>query len=105
MRKAYAPSLNKSGSPTRAEVEAAAPNCASAFAVLDAHLGTTKGYLCGDHFCFGDVTCAIQANRLVGNNGFGIAALAPSNFPNVVAWHSRLCKRPAFAAQVLPRFA
>ena len=47
----------------------------------------------------------VQANRLVGNDGFGFEALAPANFPNVVNWHARLCERPAFAEHVMPRFA
>lgn len=52
-----------------------------------------------------DVTVAIQANRLIGNEGFGYGELAPGDnkYPNVVAWHGRLSQRAAFAAEVLPR--
>jgi glutathione S-transferase len=58
----------------------------------------------GGDFTIADITVAIQANRLVGNNGFGFDDLAPSNFPNIVAWHGRLSARPAFAEHVLPRY-
>ena len=64
----------------------------------------TQDYMLGDAFTIADITVAIQANRLVQNSGFGFDALAPSNFPNIVAWHGRLSTRPAFAQHVLPRF-
>jgi glutathione S-transferase len=95
--------LNKTGAPSAQEIESAVPKCAEAFAVLDAHLAG-KLFMLGDTFTMADVTPAIQANRLVGNSGFGFESLAPSNFPNVVAWHTRLCERPAFQEQVMTRF-
>ena len=63
-----------------------------------------QDYVLGDVFTIADITVAIQANRLVCNDGFGFDALAPSNFPGIVAWHKRLSARPAFAKHVLPRY-
>lgn len=58
----------------------------------------------GDNFTIADITVAIQANRLICNDGFGFDALAPSNFPSILAWHGRLSDRPAFVQHVLPRY-
>lgn len=103
VRESYAPSLGRPGAPSAEEIEAAVPKCAEAFHALNAHLAG-KQMMLGDVFTMADITVAIQANRLVGNDGFGFAELSPTLFPNVVAWHARLSERPAFAEHVLPRF-
>ena len=103
VRESFAPSLGLPGAPSAEEIEAAVPKCAEAFSVLDAHLAG-KQWMLGEAFTMADITVAIQANRLVGNDGFGFKELSPTLFPNVVAWHARLSERPAFAEHVLPRF-
>ena len=104
VRKSYAPSLNRPGEvPTAEEIAAAAPGCRRAFDVLEERLSTCA-YVGGATFSMADVPCAIQANRLVGNNGFGLQELALTHFPHICAWHAKLCLRPAFVAQVKDRF-
>jgi glutathione S-transferase len=104
VRSSFAPSLNRPGEiPSAEEIAAAVPGCQRAFEVLERRLAASE-YLGGADFSMADVTCAIQANRLVGNDGFGQPGLALSRFPHVCAWHAKLCLRPAFAAEVKGRF-
>ena len=100
----YPPGSGPQGkdTPGPEEIDPAVPACAAAFAVLDKHLAD-KRFVLGSRFTMADVTMAIQANRLIGNEGFGYEELAPDKYPNVVAWHGRLSQRAAFAAEVLPR--
>ena len=80
------------------------PGCKRAFDVLEERLSESP-YVGGDHFTMADVPCAIQANRLVGNDGFGLSELALTNFPAICRWHNALCERAAFREHVMERFA
>ena len=118
VRGTYAPAARRgagagAGRPSDAEVEAAVAPLAAAWRVLDTHLagaGHTGGaraprdYILGPHFSFADFTAAVQANRLIRNDGFGFSDLLPSLFPAVSAWYDRIKERPAFAEYVLPNF-
>ncbi|KAL1515799.1 hypothetical protein AB1Y20_002415 [Prymnesium parvum] len=64
-----------------------------------------KDYVTGDRFTLGDVCAAVQANRLIRNNGFGCPELALDGFPHVVSWFSRVSARPAFQEQVAPYYS
>ena len=91
------------GCPTDDELLAKVPALRQVWLDFDAALAGTA-FVAGDAFTIGDVCAAVQANRLIGNDGFGYAELAPSNFPNVVAWFARVSARPAFQEHVAPRF-
>lgn len=84
------------GCPTDEATDAALPGLVSAWAFFEKSLGG-KLYVAGEQFTTGDICPAIQANRLLKNDGFGYPELAPANFPNLVAWFERVSSRPKFA--------
>ena len=104
VRKVYHPKWRKEkGEPTKSELEPFVADLAAAYAVLEKHL-SSQPYIVGDSFTMADATVAIHTNRLLGNDGFGFAELAPAHFPNVGAWFGRLSERPAVKEHLLPNF-
>lgn len=95
------PPAGQSVLPSPEQIQALVPACARAFAGLDKHL-TGRAFVLGDAFTMADMTAGVQANRLLGNNGFGFPELAAAQFPAVHAWYQRLMTRPAFQQHVLP---
>lgn len=101
VRKVYHPSWQvKKGTPEIEEVLPFVPACVNAFSTLDKHL-KDRQFMLGNKFSFADVTSGIQTHRLIAHAGMGIPELAPSNFPAVSAWYSRLSSRQAFADNVM----
>ena len=84
------------GCPTDEATNAALPGCVAAWAFFEKSLAG-KLYVAGEEFTTGDICPAIQANRLLKNDGFGYPELAAVNFPNLVAWFGRVSSRPHFA--------
>ena len=91
------------GCPPAAEVASCVGRCAEAWGVLEQHLAS-HAFVGGDRFGFADFTAAVQANRLVRNEGFGQPGLRPGLFPMVQRWYEAVAARPAFAQHVLPRY-
>jgi glutathione S-transferase len=77
--------------------QAALSSCLKHFRLLDAHLANNE-FLAGSHFTAADIPAGTALHRYF---GLGLAVEEP---PNVMAWFSRLKKRPAFRQHVLVPF-
>lgn len=98
VRKIYyaATDFGKKGAPPEAEIAERVPACVKAFSTLEKQLAKST-YVLGDSFTMADITVSIHTNRLLGNDGFGFAELAPAKFPNIVRHWNLMKQRKGFA--------
>ncbi len=78
-------------------IEKHSAEAAAVLAILEQHLAK-QDYVAGDSFTMGDIPLGAVAFRY-----FNVDINSPS-LPNIEAWYSRLCERPAYQKHVMRFF-
>ena len=78
-------------------IEKHSAEAAAVLAILEQHLAK-QDYVAGDSFTMGDIPLGAVAFRY-----FNVDVNSPS-LPNIEAWYSRLCERPAYQKHVMRFF-